>query len=297
MSTTVRVLYRYSSSTNLKDRPPYFSKELALASFERAVQQADGRARATFIVDGQVDAEVLRTMSRVGDVVRGSFGSNRASYRATVGMVSQLAQDEPLTWFAEDDYLYEPSSLVCLLAAADAIPEAEWFALSGPTPSVMLEMRKAQGPVALKPLARTGGQVEVDGVPWRRIESTTSTFGGRTASVVRDRRLLQAVPFTGAAWDRTTCLAVQGATPYPWRHVLDDLVVPSTPRERRALRVAWRLTGRVLVNARSSVRLPAHRSPLVAPITPMVGHMNLPFEERPEHWDVVAAQTREWLDR
>jgi hypothetical protein len=292
-ATTVRVLYRYAASANLKARPPYFSKELAVASFVRAIRSTDGRARATFVVDGSIEDSLLDVMSSAGDVVRGSYGSNRASYGATVSMAGGLCAGEDLTWFAEDDYLYEADSLAGLLAAADAIPEAGWFAMSGPTPPVMLEMRRAQGPVDVPPLARPGGVVEVGGRPWHRIDSTTSTFGGRTSRVVHDARLLRAVPWTGAAWDRTTCLAVQGVTPYPWAHVLDDLVVPSTPARMRALRVAWRITGRVAVNLRS-MRLAATRGVLVAPVTPLIGHMNLPYEERPEHWGAVAAAVREW---
>lgn len=289
----VRVFYRFSSAGNLKSRPPYFSKGLALASFIRALQAAEGRATATFVVDGDVSEAFLKAMSEVGSVVRGSYGSNRSSYRATVTMAATSSSGEPLTWFAEDDYLYEENSLAELLAAAAEIPEATWFALSGPTPPSMLEMRKAQGPVVVPGLDRTGGTATVNGQIWRRIDSTTSTFGGRTQRVVRDARLLRAIPWTGAAWDRTTCLCVQGVTPYPWRHVLSDLVVPSTPEGKRALRVGYRVATRIAVNVRS-IRRPANRGILVAPAVALVGHMNLPYEERPEHWESVARQVVEW---
>ena len=112
-------------------------------------------------------------------------------------------------------------------------------------------------------------------------------------AVLRDERLLRLVPWTGAAWDRTTCLALQGVTPYPWRHVLQDLVVPSTPRKHLVARVTWRGMSRVAVNLRS-VRRPSRRGLLVAPVTPLVGHMNLPYEERPEHWGEIAGEVRAW---
>ena len=290
--TTARVLYRYSEAVNLKARPPYFSKLLAIVSFARAVEATAGRVRVTFVVDGPARAEALALMRSVGVLARVSCGSNRASYRAAVAMVGQTANDT-LTWFAEDDYLYHPDALVALLAAADAIPEADWFGLSGPTPPELLEMRRAQGPVTAPPLSRPGGVAVVQGAPWRRIDSTTSTFGGRTEAVRRDRRLLRAVPWSGAAWDRTTCLAVQGIAPYPWPHVLSDLVVDSTPKERRAARIAWRVLTRGAVNLRAC-RAPGTRGLMVAPVTPLVGHMNLPFEERPEHWESVASQTAGW---
>jgi hypothetical protein len=213
--TGVRVVYRYAAGGNFKARPPYFSKELALASFVRACRAAEGRAHVTFLVDGDLPPHVGGTMDAAGEVVRGAFGSNRESYRHAMTLARSMPVREPLLWFAEDDYLYEPGSLVSLLAAADAVPEASWFALSGPTPPVMLEMRRAQGPVRVPPLARPGGVADVEGRAWHRIDSTTSTFGGRTSVVARDERLMRAVPFTGAAWDRTTCLTVQGHHPLP----------------------------------------------------------------------------------
>lgn len=292
-TTTLRVLYRFAASENLKSRPEYFTKSLALASFVRAARAARPAVRVTFVVDGDLPRPVESVMAGEGDVLRVRCGSNRASYLETVQLPRTLPVTEDLTWFAEDDYLYEPSSLTELLRAADAIPEASWFALSGPTPPQLLEMQRAQGPVPLPPLRRPGGIAYVDELPWHRIPSTTSTFGGWTGRIIHDERLLRLTPLTGAAWDRTTCLAVQGITPYPWQHVLADLVVPSTPRRHRAARVAWRVASRVVINLRS-MRLPGNRGVLVAPVTPMVGHMNLPYEERPAHWDSVAAETIEW---
>ncbi len=294
--SAVHAVYRYAATENLKARPPYFAKGLALASFVRALERAGGEVSASFFVDGPLDEGTAEVMSAHGTVLAGRYGSNRASYRAALTLPRTLGLAADVVWFAEDDYLYEPGSLTELARAAAEIPEASWFALSGPTPPVMLEMRIAQGPVRIEPLARPGGTADVGGTPWRRIDSTTSTFGGRTAAIVRDERLLRAVPYTGAAWDRTTCLAVQGITPYPWPHVLRDLVVPSTPREHRVARVSWRLATRVAINVRS-MRRPGQRGALVAPVTPLVGHMNLPYEERPAHWDAVAADTAAWAAR
>jgi len=287
----IRVLYRYSPSQGAKPRPRYFSKELALASFVRAARIAD--THVAFLVDGGAPPSVLGLMELVGEVVVESHGSNRSSYRAMVSRVHEEPPVEPLTWFAEDDYLYDPEALVALAHAAYEIPEATWFALSGPTPIQGLEMRRAQGPVMVPPLERNGGIVRVGDRDWHRIDSTTSTFGGRTEQVVRDAHLLRSVPFTGAAWDRTTCLTVQGITPYPWPHVLDDLVVPSTPARHRTARVAWRLGSRVAVNLRA-VRRPQRRGVLVAPVAPLVGHMDLPYEDRSSHWDALATWISRW---
>ena len=225
-------------------------------------------------------------MESVGEIVVGSWNSNRSSYLAQLQHTK--ATQARLLWFAEDDYLYSRESLSALAQAVDSHPDVDWFALSGPTPLQRLELRRAQSAVPL-PSPRKWSTDEHDGHSWRRIDSTTSTFGGRPRAVRRAAWLLWLCPWSGAAWDRTTCLAIQGATPYPWRYVLHDLLPPSTPSRWASARVLWRIVSRLAVNAAAltqRVRPPV----LVAPPEPLIGHMDLPYEERPEVWDSRAKQ-------
>jgi hypothetical protein len=287
-TAVVHVLYRYTESVGRKPRPDYFSKELALRSFVQALQPVRDDVTVTFLVDGRVSAEVGALMDAAGEVRRGHWNSNRASYAAQLRLATGLQAD--VIWFAEDDYLYAPHALRALVTAVRELPRVSWFALSGPTPLERLELRRAQSAVPLPRSKRwREGARAIDGsAQWRRIDSTTSTFGGRPHAIRRDRWLLRLCPWSGAAWDRTTCLALQGATPYPWRYLFSDLLPPSTPRRRRSARVAWRIVTRIAVNLAARTRRP-HREVLVAPTVPLVGHMDLPYENDPERWHALAA--------
>jgi hypothetical protein len=286
------VLYRYTESLGSKPRPEYFSKMLALRSFVRAMAPVQDHVAVTFLVDGTVSDEVAALMAATGEVRRGHWCSNRASYAEQLRVARGLSAQ--LVWFAEDDYLYTHDSLASLVGAVRELPDVPWFALSGPTPLHRLELRRAQSAVPLpRPRHRDSEPSWRDpaGRPWRRIDSTTSTFGGRPGTIRRAYWLLRLCPWTGAAWDRTTCLAIQGATPYPWRHVLRDLLPASTPRRHRVLRVCWRVLTRVAVNL-AALTQRHRRHVLIAPPAPLVGHMDLPYESDPERWDALASDLR-----
>ncbi len=284
----VHVLYRYTESVGRKPRPRYFSKELALRSFVAALRPVRHDVVVTFLVDGGVPAEVDALMQGAGEVLHGHWNSNRASYAEQLRLATGLKAH--LVWFAEDDYLYAPHALLALVTAVRELPRVSWFALSGPTPLERLELRRAQSAVPLprSKRLRDGARVSDGSAQWRRIDSTTSTFGGRPQTIRRDLWLLRLCPWSGAAWDRTTCLALQGATPYPWRFLLRDLLPPSTPRRRRTARVVWRIVTRIAVNLAARTRRP-RRDVLVAPTVPLVGHMDLPYESDPERWHALAA--------
>jgi hypothetical protein len=95
-------------------------------------------------------------------------------------------------------------------------------------------------------------------------------------------------PWSGAAWDRTTCLALQGATPYPWRYLLSDLLPASTPPRHKTLRVAWRIATRLAVNVAAMTQR-RQQAVLVSPAVPLVAHLELPLEERADVWLARAA--------
>ena len=282
--TELAVVYRYSAGGNRKLRPAWFSKELALSSFLASVRACRTEVDVVFLVDGGASREVLDAMHRAGRVFVGTFGSARRSYLAQLRTVHDGVVDADLVWFAEDDYLYDTEALDVLVRAARTLPGADYFALSGPTIVSRLECRHAQGEVTVpaprEPLAAVSGR------EWRRIPSTTSTFGARRDALAQDYGLLRLAPWSGAAWDRSTCLAVQGVRPYPWRSIHRDLVVASSPERHRGARSAWKLGMRVAVNL-ASLRPRGRRRVLAAPSVALVAHVELPFEERPVHWDAV----------
>lgn len=291
----MHVIYRYTASENRKTRPAYFSKELALASFLNAFEAARSDVRVTFVVDGDLSSEVRSVMQACGALEYGEWRSNRASYGAQLRLARSV--NAALVWFAEDDYLYDGDALVALVAAVRATPNVDWFALSGPTQVHRLELSRAQSAVPLPDSRRWGGghATCVAGRSWRRIDSTTSTFGGRPAAVRSSHWLLRLCPWSGGAWDRTTCLALQGATPYPWRYLLSDLLPASTPPKNKALRVVWRIASRLAVNIAAVTQRP-RQTVLISPAVPLIAHLELPLEERPLIWHALAADLASTMD-
>lgn len=289
----LRVVYRYHAGNNDKQRPSYFSKSLALASFLRAIEPVRGVSQVLWLVDGPLPGDVERVMAAHGDIVRGCFGSNRQSYLHAVQVPRQQKWDTGLVWFSEDDYLYAADAFTQLLRAARHAPALSWFAMYGPTVSSQLESPRAQGPVRLKAVDAAVSDFAIDDTHWGRIDSTTSTFGGWAQAVRADERILRLCPWSGAAWDRTTCLAVQGVTPYPWRHVLAELVVPSTPRRSRHLRATLKIGMRLLVNLRAQRRTSNQRL-LFGPTPNLATHMEVPYLEPSQHWDSAVLDVIEW---
>lgn len=137
-------------------------------------------------MDGAVPSDVETVMRAAGEVRCGHWSSNRASYAEQLRVARGLSAQ--LVWFAEDNYLYARDSLTTLVSAVRELPCVSWFALSGPTPLHRLELRRAQSSVPL-PQSRqwNSGTSWHDrgGRPWRRIDSTTSTFGGRPEAIRR----------------------------------------------------------------------------------------------------------------
>lgn len=255
--TSLRIVYRFYAGESTKPRPPYYSKRLALASFLRAFEALGGAGSVVFVNDGLPGEDILRIMRRTGEVVSIDGGSSRGSYLSVLAMPRQRDWQEDIFWFAEDDYLYAPDALTHLVRATDAVPEADYFALHGSITSSKQEKREcqtAQPPVWVEPLHRPGGGVRLDGRFWRRIDGVTSTFGMRREALRQDERLLWLCPWSGCAWDHTSCLVAQGYRPYPWRHLFVDLIVPSTPPNQRLRRATIKVVMRVAVNLRSHRR-------------------------------------------
>jgi len=290
--TSLRVVYRFYAGEGAKPRPSYYSKRLALASFLRAFEALGETGSVVFVNDGLPDEDILHVMQQTGEVLYTDHGSSRNSYLAALTMPRKHGWQEDIVWFAEDDYLYAPDALTQLISAANAVSEADYFALHGSIVSNPQGCPTAQTPVRVEPLHRPGGGVWLDGRFWRRISAITSTFGMRREALRQDERLLWLCPWSGCAWDHTSCLVAQGYEPYPWRHLFADLIVPSTPRNQRLRRAAIKIIMRVVVNLRSH-RRPSRRRVLVSPTPALVAHMELPEADN-AIWHTLAAETMKW---
>jgi hypothetical protein len=267
-------LYIYLRSTQqpeAKLRPSFFDKTACLSSLIAAAREVE--AHITFVNDGPIPAERESLMMAAGDVVRGEFGSNRASLRATLALAAtrRHASDD-VVWFAEDDYLYTRAALIALMAAVRDLP-ADYFTLY----TGDLEYRTRQ----LAPIGERGG--------WTRFASTTSTFGVRGPVLGHDVGLLRLMPFTGGAFDRTTWLTLAGRYPFTWRELYADLIPVAKP-QRVWARSASRGVIRVVLGARA-LRRPSRRRALYGPARDLIVHAEEGAYDPADHdmWTELAA--------
>ncbi len=263
----LRIAYRSSAAGNGKPRPDYFSKTLALCSLLRAVEQLPERPVLTFLNDGEIPAGDVALMRGHGTVRAVAGGSNRRSFRAAVAAEAAVAGDtDDVVWFAEDDYLYSPEAFTTLLAAAAALPDADYFAMYGSaaiTPSTgRTPVRRAGLGADGDPDARPAGSAS-----WYRGYATTSTFGVRSRVLRADARLLRSYPFTGGAWDTATCLAYQGYRPFGRGKLLP---ADGAPLPRALVRAAVRTVADL-----RALRRPANRRVLVAADPELIWHMEV----------------------
>ena len=222
----LRVVYRSYGGENKKNRPAFYSKLLALASLVRAAECLGDEVRMTFVNDGPIPAERIALMQSVGEVLTYDRLGMRGSYSTALALARKRGwPEEDLVWFAEDDYLYQPHSLLSLVEGARRLPQADYFGLWASFGFLALDGRTLphQTPVPLN--WKESAPVTVDGQVWRRALSTTSTFGVRMSALRRDYFVLALGHLAGLeAFDHAVCLHYQGERPYPWHRLRRDMV-------------------------------------------------------------------------
>jgi len=298
----LRIVYRSHGGENMKSRPAFYSKLLSLASVVRAAQESGQEPHLIFWNDGPIPADRLEVMRASGEVVRIDAGSNRGSYRAAIDMAAHSDwSSRDLVWFAEDDYLYRPGTFRAIMAAATAIPGADYLSVFGGSAlDVNSPLR------AFRAYPRLGAvdvpdPVEAGGHLWFRGVSTTSTFGVRLGVLREDRTLLRLVPFSGGSWDHTTCLTVQGRQPFAWRDLRDELLPFGSEPPRQWPASIARGVVRSGVNLRSR-RAPEHRRSLYLCDPVGAVHLELANADEPDltdlldrpEWAALADSTRAW---
>jgi hypothetical protein len=291
---TLRIIYRSHGAENAKSRPPYYSKLLALASVVRAVRQSGFSPQVVYWNDGPIPGDRLELMRSSGEVVQIDGGSNRASYRAAVETAATNAlEPQDVIWFAEDDYLYQPWAFRMVREGALAVPEADYLSVVGGRALDLRSPRSATAGLPRRGAADAPNPIEVGGVSWFRGMSTTSTFGVRLWVLREDRRLLRMIPYSGGAWDHTTCLTVQGRRPFRWDEVREELLPFDTLPVRHWPASMARGLVRSGVNLRSR-RFARHRRLLYLSDPVGARHLEVPGASDGVDWPTLAADTRAW---
>ncbi len=295
----LHVVMRSYGGENMKDRPAYYSKLTCLASVVRAAQALTPAAELIFVNDGPIPDDREAMMRSAGEVVRLAAGSNRASYRAAVQLaVRRKWADNDLVWFAEDDYLYTPRSFEHLMAAAQApaLAAVEYFSMYGGS-----AFDTSSGRLHAKERPQRGAAGEpsptvVGDLTWYRSLATTSSFGVRRSALVVDAPLLRLMPFTGGAWDRTSCLTIQGLRPFTRQELAEDLLPFRAEPVSRWPRAWTRGLVRLTLSPRA-LRRASRRRTMLGSDPDQAGHLELEHLSPGTDWELLSAQTRAWAER
>lgn len=291
----LHIVYRSYGGENQKGRPSYYSKLLALESTIRAFEELPkGAAELIFLNDGPIPGDRLRVMEASGEIIARANLGMRGSIRAGMALPAQRRwKPGDLVWFAEDDYLYLPQAFGDLLKAAELFPQAAYFGLyaqigdrlpnGNPTDETRVPASWRESEVTL-----------VNGHPWRRGLSTTSTFGARVKPLLEDRRMMDMAMESGGAFDHTTCLMYQGHMPYPMFALTEPL--RSTKDAKDWLRRAAISTVRAGLNGYQAMRKVTGSSIrlLVAPEPALSTHLETAYLASGNDWEAVARSTKEW---
>jgi hypothetical protein len=296
----LHVVYRSTGRENRKPRPPFYHKQVSLLSFLRTAEACETPVEIVFLNDGPIPPERLQLMSAAGDISsvplatelpggararhalrhgRGGGGPIR-SYLEALALVHERGwPDDDLVYFVEDDYLHRPEALEDLLAAAEAVPQASYFAPSG---SIIWP--------------DTDGFV-VGNRNWFTAESCTFTYAARISALKDDRLIHRIGVFAGNTFDRAICRTYQGIRPYQWNHMVGDLISgrpgPAEPFSARMKRISLQ----TVMNLFAIKVGVGRRQVLIVPEPAQAAHLELATLPPGIDWAAVAADTAEWAKR
>jgi len=219
----LHVIYRLYGGDNTKVRPPYYSKSACLVSALHAAEQAD--ADVVVLADGPIPDD-LRALAlkkaRVVDIPDGPIGM-RSSFMYGLRYSDAAGwSDDDLVYFCEDDYLHVKHAMVELLAAAESIPTAHYFALYASTPRH--PATEHGEPYHVPAHWRPKDEYTVGDTVWVNIPNTTSTFGARIGTLRKDYGIFRQslIPYRTRYLDYEMFLVVQGKVPYSATELFRD---------------------------------------------------------------------------
>ena len=285
---TMRVVFRAYGGGNSKPRPSFFSKRLSALSVLRAAQHCDDRPYLLLVVDGSEPDDFAGIAEQFDEIVPINAGSTKKSYIAAIDVaLGQGWADDDLVFLCEDDYLLLPEALRDLQRADARLGGDRYLCGYEPDNSAYFGAVKTQRTLSVPDSI----VATVDGVSWKQIVSTTSTFAARVA-VLRTDRLHHVVgAYSGSAFDHTIAMTVAGRRPYRWRHLFSDLKSRKLSKQQ-LLFIAARPPMRLLNNVLAARRSSAHE--LFCSTRPLMTHMELDFVADGVDWPAEAGRVREW---
>jgi hypothetical protein len=290
----LKIVYRSYGGENMKNRPPFYSKRLALQSALRAADAVS--AEILFLNDGPMPEDRLDLMRGRGEIVTLPGVGMRRSYMAALRLPAQRAwPDDDLVWFSEDDYLYTPDAFVRLEAAARRLP-ADYFALYASTDRYPTDPAAEEPP----PIPRgwdTGAPMDVEHQQWVRVLSTASTFGVRVGALKADFSIFAQglLPHKNMLRDHDTAVVYQGYEPHHWNVLANDLLGRSRGTLKQRARETALVPFKAALNIRSHRRTGFRRT-LLAAEPNLATHLENDLMAPGRDWAAVAEETQAWAD-
>ena len=295
MNSRLHIVLRSYGGETLKNRPPYYSKLLGLASFLRAVEKVPG-SDVIFLNDGPIAPEQLALMERYGTVspLPGGPVGLRRSYWAAITLPHRHPEwgDDDVLVLCEDDYLFREDAFVRIVEAAEQIPEASYFSVYGSRPDY--EDPGARRTYGLPHRWQAAPDRTASGVVWFNQPGITSTFGGRVGAFRQDRAVFRhcMIPFRKRFLDHETCVIYQGYVPYRGWDLLLGLGGDFVPGPRGVARALVLFPFRVALNVHAAWRRQQH---LLYCITPNEAtHMDVPVISGDRDWLREARSVLSW---
>ena len=301
----LKVVLRSYGGDNDKGRPPFYTKDLVVASFLRAAAEARESAATPdqvevfFVNDGPIPAQRLRVMEERGTVlpIPGGPVGMRRSYVYGLDLPDRLGwSPDDVVVYVEDDYLLTQDAFVVLLQGVEAMPDVSYFALSGSRPDDLTdpaERLKHQVPRGWSP---AGADRQVGDHRWIHILSVASMFAARVGPLVADRDIFEQAmrPFRNRYLDHETCLLYQGIVPYRGRELVTGLPGDFVPGLRGVGRAVVLTPYRVLLNRRARRQTEPHT--LYAPQPSVAAHLEVGMMSPGRDWAAVAAEVAAWSE-
>lgn len=296
--TRLHVVYRSHGGANAKNRPPFFSKLLALASLVRAAEEAECPVDVVFLNDGPIPVDRLALMEAAGEIVGRSRLGFRGSYHAGLALpLERDWPDEDLVWFSEDDYLYQARALRDLATAAEALPQASYLGLYASIGHRPPEGGDQPDYAPVPARWQEWKPVLVNGHPWRRALSTTWTFGVRMRALREDHRILAFTDYTGlGGCDHAMCLLYQGLQPFPWAALGGHLLMAGPGSMVRRAKQFAVVPAKAAFNVWSYTR--SRRGRLLFAADPALAtHLESAHLALGTDWQAVAEQCAAWATK
>lgn len=217
----LHVIYRLAPGDGKKAyRPPYFSKENCLKSFQVAYAQLDDSFKGdlVYLLDGELP-DHFASMFKKNDCeivqLGGKGNSASLSYAHKLALENSWSETDVI-YFAEDDYLYVPEAFKELVSAFGAF-ESDYITLYDHPDRYT---RVDDDPIRNR----------LDGYNenrfWRSVESTCQTFGVRKSVLKKDKWIHKLARVGNYPKGREMFRAIQGIGKYSLKYPKRSLIGP-----------------------------------------------------------------------